>query len=136
MAAKEKGGAKRQRAPLLEWASAALGLLILAVMVGLLMMEALHSSERTPPVMLVQPTGFAAHTGHYIVEIEVANRSRSTGAAVQVEGSLNQGGQPAETSTATFDYVPGLSKRRGGLVFSKDPRQFELELRVTGYERP
>lgn len=136
MAANGKNGTKRQRAPLLEWASAALGLLILAVMFGFLMMEALKSSERTPPVMVVAAAGFTANPGYYIVEIEVTNRSRTTGAAVQVEGSLNQGGQPVETSTAAFDYVPGLSKRRGGLVFTKDPRQFDLELRVTGYERP
>ena len=43
----------------------------------------------------------------------------------------------SEIRLALFlDYLPPHSKRRGGLFFTRDPRQFELQARAFGYEEP
>lgn len=46
------------------------------------------------------------------------------------------GGEVVEEGEATVDYVPSSSERRGGLVFTRDPRRHELTLRVKGWAEP
>jgi len=36
----------------------------------------------------------------------------------------------------TLAYAPAHSIRRGGLFFTKNPQQFDLQIRVPGYEEP
>ena len=136
--ASDKGRGKAAAAPvsLLESVSAAIGLALVVAMLAFLAYGAARSRNDTPPIMRVEPVGLTAAGGQYIVEVELSNRSRSTGASVGVEGVLKRGGREVETSSATFAYVPGKSRRRGGLIFTGDPRSHVLELRVTGYERP
>ena len=134
MAAKEQG--KVQRYPLVEWVSAAVGVLITGAILGVLGYEAALQRNGRPPVMEVVPVAVVAARNTYVVEIRVKNLTHKTAAAVVVEGALKQGDTIVETSNATFDYVPGGSHRDGGLVFTRDPRQFRVVLRVTGYERP
>ena len=128
--------AKEKGIPLLESISAGIGLAILAVMFGFLTYEALKTPAGVVPVLVAEPVGLTRASGIYVVEVEVSNRSRQTGAAVQVEAVLKQGGTEVEKSHATFDYVPGRSQTRGGVLFTEDPRKHQLELRVTGYQRP
>ena len=137
MAAKGNVTAAGKRIPLLEWISAAVGLLIVLVIVVLLGVEGLKSKkDELPPLLLVEANSFSAYSDSYIVEVTVRNRSRQTGASVQLEGSLSEGETEVETSSTVLGYVPGKSQRRAGLVFTKDPRRYKLELRVSGYERP
>jgi uncharacterized protein (TIGR02588 family) len=128
--------AKPQRYPLVEWLSAALGLVIIAAMLGFLVLEAARQRERLPPSMNVVPVGLVSNPGRYLVEVEVTNAAHKTGASVQIEGVLKEGETDVETSSATLAYVPGESRRRAGLLFTRDPRSYQLELRVTGYELP
>ena len=41
-----------------------------------------------------------------------------------------------ETSEMSFKFLPPRSPRKGGLYFSRDPRQFSLRLTALGYEAP
>ncbi|MFP5329873.1 MAG: hypothetical protein ACLGHC_07035 [Alphaproteobacteria bacterium] len=124
------------RYPLVEWVSAAIGLAITAGIFGFLFVEAAGDHNGVPPVMKAVPVAFLSVDGQYIVEVEVENRSPQTGASVSVEGALINGNEEVETSEAALAYVPGDSRRRAGLVFDQDPRDYRLRLRVTGYERP
>lgn len=127
---------KPKRSPLLEWASAAVGLAILITLVALLGLEAVSQRNGVPPILDADVASVTTAGGRHVVEVVVSNRSHVTGAGVQVEGALKRGGEEVESSTTTISFVPGESQRRGGLIFTRDPRAFELELRVTGYERP
>lgn len=129
-------GKKKKRIPALEWVSAGIGAVITATMFGFLSVEAIKQRDGIPPLMEVAPVRVVQAKAGYIVEFEVRNRARKTGASVEVEGTLESSGEEAETSTATLSYVPGQSVRRGGLLFTSDPRESRLKLRVTGYERP
>lgn len=125
-----------KRYPLVEWASAAIGLMIIAIMVGLLAVEAIRDRGGVPPILEVKPAGLVASRGGYVLEIEVSNAAHATAASIQIQGMLKQGEADVETSNASIAYVPGGSHRRGALVFSHDPSDYRLELRVTGFERP
>lgn len=130
------GGSKPQRYPLIEWISAAIGLAMIGAMLGFLVLEAIRGRDSTPPLLEIAPVELVAERDQYVVEVEVTNAAGKTAASVQIEGVLKQGGTDVETSSATVVYVPGESRRRAGLIFTRDPRNYQLELRVTGYERP
>lgn len=127
---------KPQRYPLVEWASAAVGLVIIVAMLSFLTWEAAEPRNGLPPLLKAEATGLVAADGHYVVEVKVSNDARMTAAGVEMEGVLKQGDTDVETSNASLSYVPGESYRRAGLIFTRDPRKLQLELRVTGYELP
>lgn len=127
---------KPKRYPLIEWASAAIGLMIIAIMVGLLAVEAIRDRGGVPPILEAKVAGLVASRGGYVLEIDVFNGAHATAASVQIEGVLKQGEADVETSNASVAYVPGESHRRAAIVFTRDPRDYRLELRVTGFERP
>jgi uncharacterized protein (TIGR02588 family) len=133
---KRAARAASKRTPAIEWASAAIGLFIVIAMFGLLVVEAIRGQADEPPRLIVTPVRLVSDGGSYFLEVDVTNNSPQTGAGVQIEGELKSGEEAVETSSATLSYVPGLSKRRAGLVFSRNPRDFTVELRATGYERP
>lgn len=122
--------------PVLEWASAAVGALLAIGILIFIAIEALDSSATRPPLLEVRPTGVFQDSGLYVVEVTVANRTGQTAAAVEIQGELMQGGSPVETSNATLSYVPGHSERNAGLIFGRDPRAHQLQVRATGYEQP
>jgi uncharacterized protein (TIGR02588 family) len=126
----------RPRIPALEWIAAAVGLLLIAAMLGILGWEALKGNGKHAPFVEVSVEGVTAAAGGYIVEVALRNRSPSTAAAVEVEGELASGGRTIETSSVTIDYVPGESTRRAGLFFSHDPRDLEVDVRALGYAQP
>lgn len=137
MASNKKGKEPKDKGTsLLEWVSGVLGLLITLALLGFIVAEAVRTSPHTPPLLEVTPTAIAAANGVYVVEVRVANSSGQTAAAVSIEGTLEQGGATVETSSATLSYVPGNSTRKAGLIFTRDPRHFQLRTRATGYEEP
>ena len=133
MAEREVAG---QAMSLLEWISAALGMLLALAILGFIAWEAFGGPERKPPAIEVLPLAVTATGGSFVLEIEVRNGSDQTAAALQVEGELRDGTGSVEKSQAVLSYVPGQSERRAGLIFSKDPRLHRVSLRATGYERP
>lgn len=131
--AKKKGP---EKIPLVEWMASVAGLLIISAMVALLAVEGIRERDGTPPVITVQPLRIASTDHQYVVEVVVRNATRKTAASVTIQGRLKQGNSEVETSQATLSYVPGESRRRAGLIFSHNPRNYEMQFRATGYESP
>lgn len=130
----QTGGAARQ--PWLEWVASGLGLALALGVIGVILWEGLRS-EDGPPAVVVQVECVVATAAGYVVEFRAVNRGEATAAKLQVQGELKRGGETIETGEVSFDYIPGHSERRGGLVFSQDPRPpLTLELRATGYAEP
>ena len=118
-----------------EWIIAAVGFTLVLGAVGTTFYRA-TTEDKTPPQLEVKVDSIEqSGTGH-LVKFTVVNTGNQTAAAVAVEGELKNGAETAETSGATLTYSPANSKRRGGLFFTKNPRQFEMQIRVTGYEEP
>ena len=129
--------AKKQHDPVpaLEWAAAAVGLLVALLLLGIVAREAFATRDDSVPVLTAKVERVAATAAGHVVEVRVGNASSQAAASVQIEGTLGEGAGE-ETSSATIDYVPGRSEAKAGLIFSRDPRQGAFELRVTGYEIP
>ena len=121
--------------PPLEWAAAAVGLLVALALLAIVVREALVAREDPVPVLTAEVERVVATPAGYVVAVRVRNASSQAVAAVQVDGEIGADGSE-EMSSATIDYVPGWSQAEGGLIFSRDPGQDGLELRITGYEIP
>ena len=123
------------RKPALEWICAMLGGAVVLATLTVVAAQIPADDEAPPEIRLrvnsVQPAGQG-----YLVRFEAANAAQSTASAVEVEGRLEEGGRVVEASRVRFDYVPRGSRQRGGLWFTRDPAQYQLSLRVLGYQEP
>lgn len=72
----------------------------------------------------------------YVVKFKVKNDGEYSAAAAVIKGELKEGEKAVETSTTTVAYVPSFSTRDGGVFFTKNPKDYKLELRATGYTEP
>ena len=121
--------------PLLEWVASAAGLLLTLGLLAVIVAEAVRTPAGAAPAIEVRAVSVEPAASGFVVQFEARNRSHATAAAVTIEGELAGAGE-TETSQAMLDYVPGHSKRRGGLFFRRDPRGHPLELRALGYQEP
>ena len=116
--------------PLLEWIASAIGLLLTLGVMAVIARDAFNGSAGMTPDIAVSITRVQPVRAGFLLEFEARNLSPVTAAQVTIEGKLPDG----ETGTATIDYVPGRSARRGGLFFAHDPRG--AEIRALGYQDP
>jgi uncharacterized protein (TIGR02588 family) len=126
---------KLDDAPLWMWAIGMLGLMLVLGSIGFALYEA-AVGDSSPPNVRVQVEGIVPAQNGFLVEIRVVNDGGTTAAGLTVEGELRDGTRVVETSDTTVEYVPSRSERAGGLFFTMDPRQYELQLRAKGYETP
>ncbi|MBW3572486.1 MAG: TIGR02588 family protein [Gemmatimonadetes bacterium] len=136
MADQENAGAgDRREVSRWEWVAAAVSAALVLFVLGYLLFDA-TARPQTPPAVEVSADSVAHVGGVWRVEFVARNRGHGTAAGVVVEGELKEGDRTVETSETTLDYVPGKSKRHGGLFFRRDPGPYRLELRAFGYQRP
>jgi uncharacterized protein (TIGR02588 family) len=111
------------------------GLVLLAGFIGFLVREALVAGEAPGPVAVVATRVRPLGAG-FLVEFEARNGGDATYAELEVEGRLRSPGGAEERASATLDYLPGRSRREGGLFFRADPSRGDLVLAPKGFRRP
>ena len=121
--------------PIWEWIVAAIGFVLVASVIGFLLYEALGGNRLPPDVKLSVDSVVQTRNG-YLARIIAVNEGGTTAAGVVIEGELRKGAEAIERSWTTIDYLPPRSEQRGGLFFTRDPQQFELQLRPFGYVEP
>jgi uncharacterized protein (TIGR02588 family) len=121
--------------PIWEWIVAAIGFILVASVIGFLLYEAV-GGDRLPPDVKLSVDSVVQTRNGYLAKITAVNEGGMTAAGVVIEGELSRGAEPVERSWTTIDYLPPRSVQRGGLFFTRDPRQFELQVRPFGYVEP
>lgn len=128
-------GASQQSTPPIEWAVAALGLILLSAMLSYMTFFGLTRPESPPQIVITygdprrQPSGYA-------LDFTASNEGGSTASHTLIKGMLKRGDETVEEAEATIDYIPHSSDRKGTLIFKQDPADFELEVGVTGFADP
>ena len=130
-----KNREKLDHAPLWMWGIGLLGLLLIFGSIGFMLYEA-AAGDSSPPNVTVQVENIISTQNGFLVEFRAVNEGGRTAEGLTVEGKLRNGNEIVEASETTIEYVPSHSERTGGLFFTLDPRQYELELRAKGYETP
>ncbi|WP_419696520.1 TIGR02588 family protein [Mesorhizobium muleiense] len=108
---------------------------VLLAVLSYLVVDGVSTRDGTARI-IVQPLGVAVTEGGYVVEFAAANRAGKSVAAVEIKGELRNGDEVVEDSSATLDYVPQNSQRKGALIFRRDPKAYDLRLFAIGYSEP
>ena len=115
--------------------SLAVAALVLALVVGLVVVEAVGSDEPATPVAHVGEVRAAA--GRYYLSVEVVNEGDISAAEVQVTAELVVPGEPEpETGDQTVDFLAGHETRHLVFAFDHDPADGEVSAVVTGFADP
>ncbi len=132
---KKENQERQKETPVWEWIIAAVGLIFVVAALGTTLYRAV-TEESTPPILEISVKAIVPTSNGYLVEFRVKNTGNQTAAALTIEGELKRGSESVETSTASLAYAPANSQREGGLSFTKNPNEFELNIRALGYEKP
>ncbi|MET4691172.1 TIGR02588 family protein [Sinorhizobium fredii] len=118
-----------------EWVLAGISCLALLTALGYLIVDGLSGRNGTAQ-LIVLPVEVTATNGGYVVEFAAENHAGKSVAAVEIRGELRNGDEVVEESSATLDYIPQQSERKGALIFRRDPKAHELRLFASGYSEP
>ena len=121
--------------PPLEWAVAAVGLVLVAGTAVLLALQG-YAGGNSPPDISLRVESIVELRNGYVAKVKAVNVGGGTAADVIVEGELANASGVVETSEMSFQYLPPHSARTGGLFFKRDPRKYEVRLTAKGYESP
>lgn len=119
----------------LEWAVFGISAAILVALVGFLIYDAMRAGSDAPEIS-VTAGAVIARGQHFAVPVVVTNRGSETAEGLRVEIALVRDGQDVEVAEVTFAFVPRTSWREAWALFRNDPRQFAIETRGIGFERP
>jgi uncharacterized protein (TIGR02588 family) len=126
----------QENIPAAEWVVAGIGVLLVAAIMIMLLIDATQADESPPAIAVSVDTTVALAQSH-LVEITAKNESGQAAAAVRVEGVLaDASGRAVERSESTVDYLPAHSKRQMGLYFSHKPGDYRLTVRAVSYQHP
>jgi uncharacterized protein (TIGR02588 family) len=124
-----------QAIPSLEWIIGAIGFVMIAGVLGILLYTGMSDDHPLPDVKL-SVDGISRVRNGYVVRVTATNEGGLTAEGVILEGELRNGTDLIERSQTEIAFLPSRSKKRAGLFFSRDPNQFELKVRPHGYEEP
>ncbi|MEI2579544.1 TIGR02588 family protein [Scytonema sp. PRP1] len=111
--------------------------LILTVIVGLVLYIWFDKEKRQPPDITVSNQGTVREaSGQFYVPFEIKNIGGGTAESVQVIAELRINGEVEESGEQQIDFLSGGETEEGAFVFSRNPQEGELVLRVASYKLP
>lgn len=120
----------------LEWVVFAIGLALVAGVLGYLVYDGLTMGD-APPSIEVRLGTPEQRGENFIVPVTVTNRGDATAEGVSIEVEQQRGdGQEGERGQFEVAFLPRRATREGWVAFKTDPRQAQLTARVLGYEKP
>jgi len=126
---------KQKRSPA-EWTTFSIALLILTAIVGLVIYKWLTQKNQPPVLSISSSSEVREAPGQYYVPFSVTNTGGETAESVQVIAELRINGDVEESGEQLIDFLASGEKEEGAFVFSRNPRQGELVVRVASYKRP
>lgn len=119
-----------------EWITFTIASLILLAIAGLVVGEWL-AKEKQPPLLTVTPSAATREAqGNYYVSFAVTNTGGVTAESVQVIAELRMNGEVEEAGEQQIDFLSSGETEEGAFIFTRNPRDGELVLRVASYKLP
>lgn len=94
------------------------------------------TGDSTPPILSVTTSEIRQVKQQYYVPFTVSNYGGEAANAVEVVGELSIAEETVETGNQQIDFLSRHEKRSGEFVFSRNPQQGELTVRVASYQQP
>jgi uncharacterized protein (TIGR02588 family) len=121
---------------LAEWVTFSMASFILAVIIGLVGYTWLNEKNQPPVLSVTNKQTIREIDGQFYVPFEVVNTGGDTAESVQIMAELQIDGKVAETGEQQIDFLSASEKEEGAFVFSQNPRQGKLILRIASYRLP
>lgn len=121
---------------LAEWVTFSAASFILAVIVALVGYTWLNDKNQPPVVTVTKQQTIRESDGQFYVPFEVVNTGGDTAESVQVMAELEIDGKVVETGEQQIDFLSGEEKEEGAFVFTQNPNQGKLTIRVASYKLP
>jgi uncharacterized protein (TIGR02588 family) len=126
---------KREKRSMAEWVTFGVASGVLATVLGLIGYAWLTTPQE-PPILEVRSSEIREEDGQFYVPFEVVNTGGETAEAIQIIAELQIGGEVEEQGEQQIDFLSRKEKEEGAFIFSQDPRQGKLVLRVASYKLP
>jgi uncharacterized protein (TIGR02588 family) len=128
-------GQRRQRS-FAEWITFSIAALIVASIVGLVLYSWVTVGD-LPPVLAIEQSGKIRQAeGNFYVPFTLTNKGGETADAVRVTAELRIDGNVAQRGEQQIDFLAGGEAEEGVFLFSHNPQNGELILRIASYQKP
>ena len=120
-----------------EWTTLAISVATIAIFLALVTWLYFRGSEEPPVISVTVDTeAVREDDGAFYLPIEIVNDGDATVENAQVEGTLDTGEGEPQVASITIDFLGGGERVNGTLVFSSDPREGDLEVGPTSFQKP
>jgi uncharacterized protein (TIGR02588 family) len=126
----------RPQRTLAEWMTFGAASLILAVVITLVGYTWLNDHQQPPILSINKNQAIREVDGKFYIPFEVVNTGGETAESVQVQAELVINGNVVETGDIQFDFLSRDEKEQGAFIFSHNPQQGQLTIRVASYKLP
>ena len=125
-----------QRRSFAEWLSFSVAIVIVTTIVALVLYR-WQTQEKQPPLLSLNRQGEVRQAeGQFYVPFTVINRGGETVEAVQIVGELLIDGQVEESGEQQIDFLSSHETESGAFIFSRNPQEGQLIIRVASYKLP
>jgi uncharacterized protein (TIGR02588 family) len=119
-----------------EWVTFIVASLILLGLVGLILFDWQTNQNRPPAFSVAVSEAVRVTDGRYYVPFAITNTGGRIARMVQVTAELDIVGEDEETGEQQIDFLSGHETKAGSFVFSHDPQEGDLVVRVASYRLP
>ncbi len=127
---------QQQKRSLAEWITFGAASFILAVVVSLVCYIWINDKQEPSVLSVSTKQAIQQVNGQFYVPFEVVNTRGETAESIQIIAELRMNGEVTETGEIQIDFLSTHETEKGAFLFSRDPRQGELIIRVASYKLP
>lgn len=121
---------------LAEWVTFSIALFILAIIISLVGYIWLNEEDKPPILSVTKKQMIREIDGKFYVPFEIVNTGGETAESVQIIAELQMADKVVETGEQQIDFLSDGEKEEGAFIFSQNPRQGQLTVRVASYKLP
>lgn len=125
-----------QPSSIAEWISFAIAAALLAVVMGLVVLLWSSDRQRQPPILRVEQAEIRQSQDQFYVPFAVTNAGGKTAESVQVVAELRVAGVPVESGEQILEFLSSQETAKGAFVFTHNPQNGTLVIRVASYQSP
>ena len=123
------------RRSLAEKVSFSVSLLIVSIIVTLVCYTWI-TGDTNPPILSITTAEARQVNQQYYVPFTVSNFGGDTANSVEVTAELSIDPETVESGTQEIDFLSRQEKRSGEFIFSRNPLEGKLTVRVASYKQP
>lgn len=119
-----------------EWITFGVAAVILATVIGLVLYVWLGKQRQPPVLSVTYEKAIREVDGQFYVPFILTNKGGETVESVRVFAELEISGGTKEEGEQEVDFLSSGEVQEGAFIFSKNPKNGKLNLRVISYKLP